>query len=155
MFESVKQGLEVVVFIAILIMFFGLVARSNLRAARVFGWFSIAWAVAVAIIEGYGWYDKGDWLIVPAKQLWYQIDRSSLNGLEFFLESYFSTAIAIAADWLLSWPAWLVLGIIGVFFLIYDHVQVQRMHKGAPPPPLWKRLYWWAREMADPDREQA
>ena len=155
MFESVKQGLEVVVFIAILIMFFGLVARSNLRAARVFGWFSIAWAVAVAIIEGFGWYDKGDWLIVPAKQLWYQIDRSSLNGLEFFLESYFSTAIAIAADWLLSRPAWLVLGIIGVFFLIYDHVQVQRMHKGAPPPPLWKRLYWWAREMADPDREQA
>lgn len=155
MFESVKQGLEVVVFIAILIMFFGLVARGNLRAARVFGWFSIAWAVAVAIIEGYGWYDKGDWVIVPAKQLWYQIDRSSLNGLESFLESYFSTAIAIAADWLLSWPAWLVLGIIGIFFLIYDHVQLQRMHKGAPPPPLWKRLYWWARELADPNRERA
>jgi hypothetical protein len=155
MFEMLKQGLEVVVFGAILIIFFGLVARSNIRAARILGWFSVAWALAVAIVEGYAWYDKGDWIVMPAKQLWHQIDRNSLNALESAIELYLPTPLAAATDWLLSWPAWLVLGILGIFFLIYDHIQLQRLHKGAPPPRLWKRIYTALRDAAKPSEEQA
>ena len=45
--------------------------------------------------------------------------------------------------------------LIGLFFLIYDHIQLQRHHKGAPPPPLWKRAYRWIRDAVNPDEEQA
>ena len=65
MLEQMKSWVEVGLFVAILVMFFGLIARSNVRAARVLGWFSIAWSLACVIIEGYRWYDKGDWIIVP------------------------------------------------------------------------------------------
>lgn len=154
MFDFLKQGLEVVLFIAVLITFFGLIARSNIRAARILGWFSVAWSLAVAIVEGYAWFDKGDWIITPARQLWHQINRDSLNAFESVLERYFPSPIAAAGDWLLTWPAWLVLGIVSLLFLSYDHVQLQRMHKGKPPPPLWRRLYNWVRETARQRKEQ-
>lgn len=155
MFDMLKQALEVVLVAAVLITFFGLVAHSNLRAARIFGWFCIAWALAVAVIEGYAWYDKGDWIITPAQQIWYQMDRSSLNEFESVVGRYFSPSVAAVADWLLNWPAWLFLSLLGIFFLAYDHIQLQRMHKGAPPPPIWKRLYNWTRATTRPSEEQA
>jgi hypothetical protein len=155
MLDTLKQALEIILFSAVLITFFGLVARSNIRAARILGWFSIAWALAVVIIEGYAWYDKGDWLLTPTKQLWHQIDRNSLNAIESAFERYLPTPLAAGTDWLLSWPAWLVLGLLGLFFLVYDHIQLQRLYKGAPPPPLGKRIYTWLREAANPSEEQA
>jgi hypothetical protein len=155
MFDVLTQGLEVVLFIAVLIMFFGLVARSDVRAARILGWFSVAWGTAVVIVEGFGWYDKGDWIIMPARQLWSQIDRSSLHAVESMLERNFPSPIVDGAEWLLTWPAWAILGLMGVFFLIYDHVQLQRLHKGTPPPPLWRRLITWVRETTNPREEQA
>jgi hypothetical protein len=155
MFEVLTQALQVVLAVAVLVMFFGLIARSDIRAARILGWFSVAWAVTVVIVEAYGWYDKGDWIIMPAKQLWYQIDSGSLNDFETGLARHFPTAIGTASSWVLSWPAWLVLSISGILLLIYDHIQLQRMHKGAPPPPLWKRIYRTIREAANPSQEQA
>jgi hypothetical protein len=155
MLDILTQCLKVVLFGAVVIMFFGLVARSNIRAARILGWFSIAWALAVSIVEGYAWYDKGDWIVTQTKQLWHQIDRNSLNDVESMFERYLPDPMAAGADWVLSWPAWLVLGLLGVLFLIYDHIQLQRMYNGAPPPPLWKRLFIWLRDAAKPTEEQA
>ena len=155
MLDILTQALEVVIFGALLLMFFGLVARSNIRAARILGWFSVAWALAVSIVEGYAWYDKGDWIVTPTKQLWHQIDRNSLNDIESIFERYLPAPMAAGADWVLSWPAWLVLGLLGMSFLIYDHIQLQRMYNGAPPPPLWKRLFIWLRDAAKPTEEQA
>lgn len=154
MLEVLKQSLQVVVVVAVLVMVFGLVARSNMRAGRIIGWFSIAWALAVAIVEGYGWYDKGDWIVMPAKQLWHQIDRSSLNEFESIMERYLSSSAAVGTDWLLQWPAWLCLSIIGLLFLVYDHMQLHRMHTGTPPTPLWKRLANLLRSVLRPDEEQ-
>jgi hypothetical protein len=155
MLDTLKDVLEVALFAAVLTMFFGLVARSNIRAARILGWFSVAWAVAVVIVEGYAWYEKGDWILTPTKQLWHQIDRNSLNAIESVFGRYLPTPLADGANWVLSWPAWLVLGIVGLLFLIYDHIQLQRLYKGAPPPPLWKRLYLWLRDVAKATEEQA
>lgn len=155
MLDTLRQWLEVALIIAVLVIFFGLVARSNVRAARIFGWFSIAWALAATIIEGYGWYDKGDWIVIPAKQIWHQLDRSSFNAVEGAIERYFSQSLAVGVDWVLNWPAWAVLSLLGMFFLVYDHIQLQRQHKGAPPAPLWKRLYKWVRDVVNRDEEQA
>jgi len=155
MLETLKSWVEVGLVIAVLVMFFGLVARSNVRAARVIGWFSIAWGLTVAIIEAYGWYDKGDWLIVPARQFWHQIDRSTLNAFESVLERYFPSVINALAEWVLNWPAWLVLGIIGLSFLIYDHIQVMHSLAGRRPVPLWKRALNRVREAVRPSEEQA
>ena len=146
MVETVKSWVEAGLFFAVLLVFFGLVARSNVRAARVIGWFSIAWAFTVMLVEGYGWYGKGDWIILPARQFWHQIDRGSLNGVEFFMNQYFPAGLNALGEWVLDWPAWLVLGIIGVAFLAYDHVQVMNSMTGRRPPPLWKRLYTWVRQ---------
>jgi len=155
MLETLKSWVEVGLFIAILVMFFGLVARSNVRAGRVIGWFSIAWGLAVMIIEGYGWYDKGDWLIVPARQFWHQIDRGSLNAFESVMERYFPSAIDALAEWVLNWPAWLVLGIIGMAFLVYDHIRFVQTLAGRRPAPAWKRALVWLREAMRPNEEQA
>jgi hypothetical protein len=155
MLETLKSWVEVGLFIAILVMFFGLVARSNVRAGRVIGWFSIAWGLAVMIIEGYGWYDKGDWLIVPARQFWHQIDRGSLNAFESVMERYFPSAVDTLSQWVLNWPAWLVLGIVGLGFLLYDHVRFVQTLAGRRPAPAWKRALIWLREAVRPKEEQA
>ena len=154
MLETLKSWVEVGLVIAVLVMFFGLVARSNVRAARVLGWFSIAWGLAVIIIEGFGWYDKGDWIIVPARQFWHQIDRGSLNAFESVAERYFPAAFDAIAEWVLNWPAWLVLGIIGLAFLIYDNVQLAHALAGRRPVPIWKRLLGRVREAIGPREEQ-
>ena len=155
MLETLKSWVEVGLFIAILVMFFGLVARSNVRAGRVIGWFSIAWGLAVVIIEGYGWYGKGDWIIVPTRQFWHQIDRGSLNAFESVMERYFPSAIDALAEWVLNWPAWLVLGIIGMAFLVYDHIRFVQTLAGRRPAPAWKRALIWLREAMRPNEEQA
>jgi len=154
MLDTLKEALHFVVVAAIFVMFFGLIARSNVRAARIFGWFCIAWALAVAIIEGHDWYTKGDWVITPMQQIWYQIDRSSLNTVESAVERYISVSAAAALDWVLLWPAWLILTLGGCGFLVFDHMQLQRQHKGAPPPPLWRRILKYLRESTR-EKEQA
>ena len=155
MLDTLKHVLNVVVVVAILVMFFGLITRSNVRASRIFGWFCIAWALAVAIIEGHDWYTKGDWVITPMQQIWYQIDRSSLNAAESAVERYISLSAAAGMDWVLLWPAWFILGLAGLAFLIFDHVQLQRQQKGAPPPALWRRIAKQLRQMSARDEEEA
>jgi len=155
MLDTLKQWLEFALVLAVIVIFFGLVARSNVRASRIIGWFAIAWALAVVIIEGYGWYGKGDWIIIPAKQIWHQLDRGSLNSVEAAIEHYLSPAMAAGWDWFLAWPAWSVLALFGVFFLTHDHVMLQRQQSGAPPPALWRRAYRWMRDAISPDEGQA
>ena len=155
MLETLKSWVEVGLVVAMLVMFFGLVARSNVRAARVIGWFSVAWALTIMIIEGYGWYGKGDWIITPARQFWHQIDRSSLGGFESVMERYFPTPLNALSEWMLDWPAWLVLGILGLAFLIYDHIQMAHALAGRRPDPIWKRVMLWLRDAFRPNEEQA
>ena len=155
MLEQMKSWVEVGLFIAILVMFFGLVARSNIRAARVLGWFSIAWGLACIIIEGYRWYDKGDWIIVPAREFWHQIDRNTLSAFESVMERYFPSAISALSEWVLNWPAWLVLGIIGLSFLVYDHIRFVQTLAGRRPTPVWRRILTSLREALRPNEEQA
>ena len=155
MLEQMKSWVEVGLVIAILVMFFGLIARSNIRAARVLGWFSIAWGLACVIIEGYRWYDKGDWIIVPTREFWHQIDRNTLSAFESVMERYFPSAVSALSEWVLNWPAWLVLGIIGLSFLIYDHIRFVQTLAGRRPAPIWKRILTSLREALRPNEEQA
>lgn len=155
MLETLKSWVEVGLLIATVVMFFGLVARSNVRAARVIGWFSIAWSLAVIIIEGFGWYNKGDWIIVPTHQLWQQMDRGSLSTFESVMERYFPSAISAASEWVLNWPAWLLLGIVGLAFLIYDHIKFVHSLAGRRPAPVWKRVLTWVRAAIRPSEKQA
>ncbi len=154
MFDALKSVLTIVVVIAIVVMVIGLIWRSNLRAARLFGWFMIAWAVAVILIEGYDWQQKGDWVVTPAAQLWYQIDRDSLNGMQSAIEHYLMPALWLPVDWALQMPAWLMLTLLGLGLLVIDHFQMMRMHKGSRPLPLWRRLYVWLRDMNKRAREE-
>jgi hypothetical protein len=154
MFEPLRDVLQVIVYVAIIVTIFGLLTRSELRAARLFGWFCMAWALSMALIEGYDWHLKGDWVIRSAQEVWYQVDRESLNALEATITNTFSAVAWALCAWILSWPAWLVLTILGLILLLIDHVQMMRRHKGAPPPPLWKRLYRWLKDVLR-DKEPA
>jgi hypothetical protein len=154
MFDPLRDVLQVIVYVAIIVTVFGLLTRSELRAARLFGWFFMAWALSMALIEGYDWHLKGEWVIKSAQEVWYQVDRESLNAFEAAVTSMFSAVVWSLWAWILSWPAWLVLTILGLILLLVDHVQMMRRHKGAPPPPLWKRLYRWLKEVTH-DKEEA
>ena len=155
MLETLKSWAEAGLVISILIMFFGLVARSNVRAARVIGWFSIAWALAVLLIEGFGWYSKGDWVPMPAHQLWQQMDRSSLSSFESVMGHYFPSAINAISAWVLNWPAWLVLGVVGLGFLFYDHIRFVQSLVGRRPKPIWKRVFVWLRDAVRSNEKRA
>jgi hypothetical protein len=155
MLETLRSWAEAGLVISILIIFFGLVARSNVRAARVIGWFSIAWALAVLLIEGFGWYSKGDWVTVPAHQLWQQMDRSSLSTFESVMGHYFPSAINAVSAWVLDWPGWLLLGVIGLGFLFYDHTRFVQSLAGRRPKPVWKRVFIWLREALRSNEKRA
>lgn len=155
MFEPLRDVLQVIVYVAIIVTVFGLLTRSELRAGRLFGWFFMAWALSTVLIEGYDWHLKGEWVSRSAQEVWYQIDRDSLNAFEAGVTSYLSSLAWSLCNWILLWPAWLVLTIIGLLLLLLDHVQMMRRHKGTPPPPLWKRLYRWLKEVLRDKKEEA
>lgn len=147
MLEVLRQVLTTVIVISVIVVLWGLMARSNVRAARVFGWFAICWAIAVIIIEGYAWYEKGDWIVTTAAQMWYQIDRDSLNGIQSLLERWISRSAWGAMQSMLQWPGWVMLSLLGLVLLVTDHVQLQLHRKpGAPAStPLRKRVAKWLR----------
>src|SRR5262245_21549480 len=124
MFEQLRDILQVIVYLAIIVTVLGLLMRSELRAARLFGWFCMAWALSTVLIEGYDWHLKGDWVTKSAQEVWYQIDRDSLIALESSITNMLSSVTWSICAWILSWPAWLVLTLLGLVLLLLDHVQM-------------------------------
>jgi hypothetical protein len=86
---------------------------------RFLGWLLIIFALAVLLNDAWRSYQTGQWGMMAAGQLWYDLDRNSLQLAQPAIERH-------VARWLwfpviatiLEWPAALVLGVPGVLLAI-------------------------------------
>lgn len=135
----ISQVVNGALIVAVCLMAIFLVIKSQVRTWRILGWFACIMALTLVMIEGYGWYRRGDWQIKSAFDLWNEMQRSSL----IWLNNNLPTVIWEPLDFTLHFPAWLVMGLAGLLLLLADHQQVQRQRIGVKPAPLLKRLKVW------------
>src|SRR5262245_57854859 len=109
-----------------------LVAKSEARTWRLLAWVACILALTVLLIEGYGWFRRGDWQIKSAFDLWNELQRGSL----VWMNNHLPTVIWTPIDFILHFPSWLVLGVLGLILLYLDHRQIQKQRIGAKPDPL-------------------
>jgi hypothetical protein len=140
---------SVILVIAVLVVAISIAHKSQARVWRLLGWFACVMALTLVIIDCYGWYRRGDWQIDSAYQFWSDINRSSLLWLGNNLPSVIWDPI----HFVLQFPAWLVMILIGIALLAFDHRQLQLARVGAKPLPLRKRLMKWLR--GPDEREEA
>jgi len=86
---------------------------------RVIGWIFLLAGAAVLVRDLLVWIDTKHWAPIALGQLWYQLNRSSLNLVQAVVQRYFHPFLwdPIIVSILLSW-AFAVLMILGVLLLI-------------------------------------
>ena len=108
-----------------------------MRLLRLIGWLLILAALAVLLwYDVWGWYQTGTWRMVRAGQVWFNLDRSSLNMAQAGIERHVARFLwfpVIAT--ILQWPAALVLGVPGIVLLMI----------GRRRPPIGRRRIFFRR----------
>jgi hypothetical protein len=86
---------------------------------RVIGWIVLLAGAAVLVRDGLVWIDTKHWAPIALGQLWYALDRSSLNLVQAVVQRYIHPFLwdPIIVSVLLSW-AFAVLMILGVLLLV-------------------------------------
>jgi len=86
---------------------------------RVFGYLLILAAVIVAVAEAIDFATQGEWTVISAGEVWYRIHRASLNAAQAGIQRYLSPWLwDPVITTLLRGPAWAVLGVPGIAFVI-------------------------------------
>ena len=85
---------------------------------RLIGWLLIAAALALLAREAYLWLATGQWSIVSADQLWFDLHQNSLLSFQATIERNLSVGFWNFIKMVLSGPAWLVLGIPGLLLAL-------------------------------------
>ena len=83
------------------------------------GWILIALAVAALLLDAYETYVSGSFAPLAAGELWYRLDRGSLGLIQAVVQRYIWPWLwdpAIVT--LLTWPAFVVLGVPGALLAI-------------------------------------
>ena len=86
---------------------------------RVIGWIVLLAGAAVLVRDGLVWIDTKHWAPLALGQLWYQLNRSSLNLVQAVVQRYIHPFLwdPIIVSLLLSW-AFAALMILGVLLLV-------------------------------------
>ena len=86
---------------------------------RVIGWIALLAGGAVFVRDLLVWVDTKHWAPIALGQLWYQLNRSSLNLVQAVVQRYIHPFLwdPIIVSILLSW-AFAVLMVIGALLLI-------------------------------------
>ena len=86
---------------------------------RVIGWIVLLAGAAVLVRDGLVWIDTKHWAPIALGQLWYQLNRSSLNLFQAVVQRYIHPFFwdPIIVSLLLS-RAFAVLMILGVLLLV-------------------------------------
>jgi len=86
---------------------------------RVIGWIALLAGAAVFVRDLLVWVDTKHWAPIALGQLWYQLNRSSLNLFQAVVQRYIHPFLwdPIIVSVLLSW-AFAVLMVIGALLLI-------------------------------------
>ena len=86
---------------------------------RVIGWIVLLAGAAVLVRDGLVWIDTKHWAPIALGQLWYDLNRSSLNLVQAVVQRYIHPFLwdPIIVSALLCW-AFAVLMVLGVLLLV-------------------------------------
>jgi hypothetical protein len=91
---------------------------ASMIVGRLIGWVALLAGAAVLVRDGLVWVDTKHWAPIVLGQLWYELNRSSLNLVQAVTQRYIHPFLwdPIIVTILLSW-AFAVLMILGVLLL--------------------------------------
>ena len=90
-----------------------------IRLARAVGWVLVCLALAALGYEVLLATASGTWRVIAAGELWYALDRASLNFAQAITQRYLHPALwDPLIQSLLTWPAWSLLGAPGVALVV-------------------------------------
>jgi ABC-type Fe3+ transport system permease subunit len=94
---------------------------------RVIGWIFLLAGAAVLVRDGLVWIDTKHWAPIALGQLWYQLNRSSLNLTQAVVQRYIHPFLwdSIIVSILLSW-AFAVLMLLGALLLVLFRRRARR-----------------------------
>jgi hypothetical protein len=95
--------------------------------ARVIGWLVLLAGLSVLARDAMVWIDRKTWAPIALGQLWYELDRSSLNLVQAVIQRYVSPFLwnPIIVSILLCWAS-AVLIAIGAAILVIFRTRPQR-----------------------------
>ena len=94
---------------------------------RLIGWIFLLAGLGVLARDMFVWIDTKHWAPIAVGQLWFDLDRSSLNLVQAVVQRYIHPFLwdPIIVTILLSW-AFAVLMILGVLLLVVFRKRVRR-----------------------------
>jgi hypothetical protein len=100
---------------------------ASMIVGRLIGWVAFLAGAAVLVRDGLVWINTKHWAPIALGQLWYQLDRSSLNLVQAVTQRYIHPFLwdPIIVTILLSW-AFAVLMVLGVLLLAVFRKRVRR-----------------------------
>jgi hypothetical protein len=90
-----------------------------IRLARAAGWVLVCLALAALSYEVLPATASGTWRVIAAGELWYALDRDSLNLAQAITQRYLHPALwDPVLQGVLTWPAWSLLGAPGIALVV-------------------------------------
>lgn len=82
---------------------------------RALGWILVIAGIASGVYEIYGWISSGTYRSVAAGEIWFLIDKGSLNLVQAVVQRYISVGLwdSVIQE-ILARPGWLVFGLPGL-----------------------------------------
>lgn len=94
---------------------------------RLAGLLLVAGAVIVAGIEMARSFQTGKWVFIPLSKLWYDVSPGSLSFTQSLVQRYLGPQVwEPGVVTVLNWPAWSVLGGLGLVLLILASLTARR-----------------------------
>lgn len=87
-----------------------------MRFLRLIGWLFILVALGLLVHEGIVWLDGGAWTILSANDRWAEFNADSLAAVDSAARDL-SPLAANAFRTVMGWPAWAVVGGIGLILI--------------------------------------
>jgi len=101
---------------------------ASMIVGRVIGWIGLLAGASVLVRDLLAWFDTKHWMPIALGQLWYDLNRASLNLVQAVVQRYISARLwdGIIVH-VLFWWAFAVLMVLGALLLL-----VFRRRKSAP-----------------------
>jgi hypothetical protein len=94
-------------------------AGNAMVVGRIIGWLFVLAAIAAAAHDMVAWYDTGTYQAMPLGQLWFELDKASLNLVQAVIQRYLVPELwdPVIVSLLLA-PAWSVFAVPAIVLLV-------------------------------------
>jgi hypothetical protein len=94
-------------------------AGNAMVVGRIIGWLFVLAAIAAAARDMVAWYDTGTYQAMPLGQLWFELDKASLNLVQAVIQRYLMPELwdPVIVSLLLA-PAWSVFAVPAIVLLV-------------------------------------